>query len=390
MLAEFRSDEILSSVDERMSNLRRDRATYTIGIFDLTGSTKTKLTEGHDIGTRKALRAVLIAKEVIDRHSGTSIKELGDGVLAVFADPLNACLAALEFRAACVKGGLTVCAGLTAGLVDVLSFDGARVDVYGSAVDRAARVASFALPGQVLLDGPLLEMVRSQLLDYSNFVVGSGFKRILKGIGDTELFELSTTDIGLRPYIHTLLRIHEEGRLPIADKVYFVKAARTRVIEVGTGATTFAKFFSGHRPAEFRNYVEQLVAKGVSFTLLLLDPDWPGTALYLNDRNEPKYLDDIRRSLQHLYSERERLIAQGLPGEFSIRLYRSYPSMHALCVDPDDETTGRLLAAPYCYGIARAEAPVIECSRLSNRVLFEKYWHGVDALIRDRSRVTSP
>lgn len=275
--------------------------------------------------------------------------------------------------------------GLTVGMVDLLTLQGQQVEVYGAAVDRCSRIASFALPGQILIDLPLLEVIRAQLRDRPQIVLGQGHRRILKGVGDTELFEVSTVEAGLRQYVHTPFRVHDGGRLPIADKVYFVRDARNCVIEMGTGATTFARFFSGHRPSEFRDHIENLLAKGVRFTLLVMDPDWEHTDTFLGCRREKSYLNDIRGSLALLKSERERLLLKGVPGEFDIRLYRAFPEMHLLAVDPEDEMTGRMLASPYCYGLPRAESPVFEFSRLSNLTLFMKYWKGLISLMNERS-----
>lgn len=122
-------------------------------------------------------------------------------------------------------------------------------------------------------------------------------------------------------------------------------------------------------------------------TLLSLDPKWEGAKEYFKDRNEPKYLADISQSIEHLKAEQERLLKLGLPGEFQIYLYRSFPSMHLLCVDPEDQVNGRMLASPYAYGLTRSESPVLELSRLSNSEMFTKYWNSIKKLLRYKSEL---
>lgn len=382
----FTSDgEVAKRIREKVDNVERTRRLATIAFFDLTGSTQLKTTAGHERGVMDALKTVLLASETVQRHHGAVIKELGDGVLSCFDDPLEACLAALTIKKASAQLGITITAGLTIGSVDTVKISD-RQDLYGSAVDRCARIASFSLPGQILIDRTLYDVVGTRLIDYSNVICGRPVRRILKGIGEVELYELSSRRMGLRQYVHTRFRVHEEGRLAIADKVYFVQAATTKVIEVGTGLTTFSRYFSGHRPSEFRDYVERLLAKGIVLILLVIDPEWPGLKAYLNDRDERSYADDIRGSLDRLGEERERLQAQGLPGRFDILLYRSIPFSHVLCVDPEDELAGRMLYSPYSYGVTRAESPVFEFSRLSNPELFTKQWQSIEAIMRDCSR----
>ena len=115
--------------------------------------------------------------------------------------------------------------------------------------------------------------------------------------------------------------------MPIADKVYFVQDARQEVIELGLGLTTFSKWFSGQRPSEWRDYIENLVAKAVNVTLLAIDPEWPVTKQYFLDRGEEGYIDEIRNALRLLDREKERLLKKGLQGNFEVSLYRSFPSV---------------------------------------------------------------
>lgn len=386
MIFNYKLDELKSKLDLEISNLKKENKVKTICMFDLTGSTSLKNLYGHEFGTKKALQTIFLSKYIVLEFGGQIIKELGDGILCVFDDPVNACLAGLAIKESSLKLNFKIRGGITLGKVEILYFEG-RADVYGLAVDRCARISSFALPSQILIDKPLLEIAKSHLIDYRNIEISDGMKRILKGIGETELFEVSTSELGLKKYIYIPFRIHEEGRVPLSDKVFFVREAQKEVIEMGLGLTTFSKWFSGQRPSEFRDYIQNLLLKGVNFTLLAIDPEWEETKNYFKNIGAPDYVDDIRRSLGYLKEEQERLLKLDLRGEFKIYLYQIIPNMHILCVDPDDEINGRALISPYLFNIPRSECPVFEFSNMSNNLLFQKYIKTLKSQLKCKSKI---
>lgn len=62
-----------------------------------------KLSRGHTYGTRLSLLHNLICREIAAEHTGTVVKELGDGLFVEFKDPVSACLAAIDIKAAFSK-----------------------------------------------------------------------------------------------------------------------------------------------------------------------------------------------------------------------------------------------------------------------------------------------
>jgi class 3 adenylate cyclase/pimeloyl-ACP methyl ester carboxylesterase len=85
-------------------------------------------------------------RRVVEHHGGRVVKNTGDGLLAVFGDPLAALRAALDLESAVRGLGLASRAGLHAGQIEERD-DG---DVAGIAVNIAARVQALAGPGEVL------------------------------------------------------------------------------------------------------------------------------------------------------------------------------------------------------------------------------------------------
>jgi len=130
----------------------------TILFADVSGSTALYET----LGDRRALKTVESVLEAlraaIGAHGGRVIKTLGDEIMAVFDTPGSGAQSAIEMqeRVAAMKpaGGirLGVRIGMHAG--EVLEEDG---DVFGDAVNTAARMAGVAKSGQILTTASTLE-----------------------------------------------------------------------------------------------------------------------------------------------------------------------------------------------------------------------------------------
>jgi class 3 adenylate cyclase len=97
-------------------------------------------------------------RAAIREHGGTPVegKVLGDGVMAVFTSAARAIEAALACDGASREGDLRLHLGIHAGDV-VREGD----NVYGGAVNIAARVAGLAAPGEVLVSGTVRDLART-------------------------------------------------------------------------------------------------------------------------------------------------------------------------------------------------------------------------------------
>jgi adenylate cyclase len=150
-----------------------------IAFTDLAGFSAWTLRAGDDAAL-ELLRDVGQAVEPpVRAHGGTVVKWLGDGMMAVFAQPQGALEAVLE---ACE-------------LVDALEADGYAPrlragihvgrprrlggDYLGTDVNVAARVADAAAPGELLVSSRAL-----QRLDTGELTVGAGRPSGLKGVPD--------------------------------------------------------------------------------------------------------------------------------------------------------------------------------------------------------------
>ena len=117
-------------------------------------------------------------RSIIHETEGTPVegKLLGDGVLSVFTSAKNAIEAALRFGRAAESVGLGLHLGIHAG--DVIEEDG---NVFGGAVNSAARVAAESAPGEVLVSQTVRDLARTS----AGVAFEDAGERTLKGVSDT-------------------------------------------------------------------------------------------------------------------------------------------------------------------------------------------------------------
>jgi len=378
--------KVLEDTQSKVERSKGKRVTKTIGMFDLSESTALKLRIGHTLGTRAALLHNLVCRKIAEKYGGTVVKELGDGILIKFDDPLTACLAAIGIKTVTekIENCLTK-AGLTHGAIEEITIGGI-VDMLGTTVDRCARLQALAMPGQILVDTALHDTVASFLKDYPNICFSQPKTLRLKGIGETNIYELSTREGGFVGWQRMPFSLQEEGRLLIEEKVAFMQGANSEVIELGTGLSTFAGYFTNRRPAEFKDHVVELLRRGVTFKCVALNPDSTIAEIYANDRKEENFIQDIRNSIKELKRQRDEFVARGLKGSFEVYVYDHFPYFHAVCIDSMSDH-GRMTVSHYMHGIARAGTPVMQFSKSLNPVMFNKYWSSVEKLLSDAKKL---
>ena len=122
------------------------RQPLTILFADVSGSTKLFETRGDEVARRLVANVLNALAEVTARHGGRVIKTIGDEIMVVFPGPLNGLLAATDMQKrvssdpAFMRDSLAIRIGLHHGDT-LMEEDG---DVYGDAVNTAARMASLA------------------------------------------------------------------------------------------------------------------------------------------------------------------------------------------------------------------------------------------------------
>ncbi len=365
-----------------VGQMQSDTRSLTIALFDLSASVSMKVENGHSTGTNAGLLHNTMCRMIVNAHGGVIIKELGDGVFCSFDDPLQACLAAIEVKQATEAAGLTTKGSLGMGVVERVQING-NTDLFGTAVDRCARLLSAAMPGQMLLDRSLHEAAQSFFRDMKELKTGPALPVFLRGYGNTEAHELVSSIDDLQGTVFTPFALHEHGELSPDEVLTFIQTARSEVIDLGVGLVRFAARFEDRARPEWTNCITALLQSGVTVRAAALDPDWPATSSYLVDQGQFGYLERIYGAIRALKRQQEAFRPKQLSGNFELVLYRQMPSFAAVCVDPEEPSAGRLLVASHLPGIGREETPVIQVSRRSNPELFQKYWKSIKHLLRD-------
>ena len=138
-------------------------APVTFVFTDIEGSTRL-----WDIAP-DAMRAALarhdaIGREAVEAHGGRVVKTTGDGMHAVFDDPLGAIRATLALQQALADAAATAGIALRVRCGVHLGVDERRDDdFYGPAVNRAARIMAAAHGGQILASEAVALVVRARL-----------------------------------------------------------------------------------------------------------------------------------------------------------------------------------------------------------------------------------
>ena len=173
-------DEFLSGGEERSAPLPSGMTAILFADIAESTTLTERLGDAAFRGKARALDGAL--RSVIRENGGTPIegKLLGDGVLAVFTSARQAIEAAVGCGRAGDQAGLPLHLGLHAGDVIREEDPGGRSNVYGGAVNIAARISAVALPGEVLVSAT----VRSLALTSAGVRFEDKGERELKGVGE--------------------------------------------------------------------------------------------------------------------------------------------------------------------------------------------------------------
>ena len=167
------ADAVLDVVEDFLTGSRSaaptNRSLATILFTDIVGSTERAARMGDTEWSALLHRHDALVARFVAGYRGRVVKSTGDGALALFDGPARAIECARDLTLAVRDLGLEIRAGLHTGEVEH-----ADDDVHGIAVHIAARVASVAGPGEVLVSAAVPPLV-----------LGSGLR--FEGRGTTDL-----------------------------------------------------------------------------------------------------------------------------------------------------------------------------------------------------------
>jgi pimeloyl-ACP methyl ester carboxylesterase len=176
------ADQVVDEVEEFLTGVRPapepDRVLMTLLFTDIVGSTD----RAKSLGDRR-WRELLdehntIVRRELERFRGREVDTAGDGFFATFDGPARAVRAAQAIRDELRRLGFEIRAGVHTGECEL-----AGEAVRGIAVHTAARVASQADAGQVLVSSTVRDLTAGSGLEFDDRGVAE-----LKGVGELRLF----------------------------------------------------------------------------------------------------------------------------------------------------------------------------------------------------------
>jgi len=181
---------------------------------DLESSTEYKRSMGHTKGYMRNRLFCDVCKQAVERYNGQVVKRLGDGVMVVFENAIDAVLASLFIKRSLsdgrkklkkLVGTMHYRIGITCGYVKAIPGD--EQDYIGHAMDKGARIQTHALRNQILIDEIVFGLIHTKIRDYSgDILIGSGRNISLKGVGISTLYEVSPKKLGLESSISTRIK----------------------------------------------------------------------------------------------------------------------------------------------------------------------------------------
>lgn len=182
------------------------------------------------------------------------------------------------------------------------------------------------------------------------------------------------------------LKLYENGRPSLTDKVKLISRAQSEVIFVGIAHRSFVGYFEQRPSIEFQDSIFELLKKGIILKCVFLDPDCEIASKYAEDREETELIDRIKNSIESLKKIRCDLVKESVTGNIEIYLSHHFPYFAATCVD-GNETTGYILISSYLYRVKKAEVPHLEFSRLQHQGMFNTYWKSIQQIVSDSRRI---
>lgn len=176
----------------------KNTAVLTVMFTDIKGFVALTETLGEE--QAKAIRVEHddIMRQVIERdNDGLIVKYIGDAVMAIFSEPSVAVSRAVEIQQQirafnqrqADSTDISVRIGMHMGQVSVE--DDVKADVFGSHVNRAARIEALADGGQIFLTYPVFDSAKGWLKNLPDIHWHLHGKYLLKGMQEgTEIYEV--------------------------------------------------------------------------------------------------------------------------------------------------------------------------------------------------------
>jgi class 3 adenylate cyclase len=343
----------------------------TIVIFDLVESTSLKLKIGHMEAMQKILMHDKICKAIIKRLNGEVLKETGDGVVALFKDPLSACLAAINVIEISNRKSIPTKAALVLGIIEKIKLNN-RIDIFGMSMDICSRIEKYAAENQILINSSLHDTAMTFLKNYDDVLISKPISVTLKGYGKTKIYEIASKRTGLKNHVKRQLHIEDEQLSP-DEKIEMIQNARSEIIEIGEAFQDIAYNIEGRTFSEF---IKNMLKNGINIKFIITDPN-------ANSRNSSPDYEPIIISQDHFVTLKrlhDEIQKENFPGIFEMYLYEKPVPFAAFSVDPN-QNDGFIIIANHLPGIARSKIPHVQIAKTSHPMMFNSHMSAIKFII---------
>jgi class 3 adenylate cyclase len=196
----------------RLQEVEKFRRDLAVMFTDIKGSTAYFEKYGDAAGLAMVHRCNQTLRQSVEEHGGTVVKTIGDAIMATFADGQSSVRAAVRMQKALIAFNsakaradhVFIRIGINYGPAIVRSNN----DVFGDAVNVAARLESLAQPQQIVISDNL----RQQLTALTEFETAYLGRYRLKGkSGDCDVYEVVWNNKRVALPQTTCLRIPTPG-----------------------------------------------------------------------------------------------------------------------------------------------------------------------------------
>lgn len=343
----------------------------TIVIFDLVESTSLKIKIGHMEAMHKILLHDKICKAIIKRLEGEVLKETGDGVIALFNDPLSACLAALNVIEIANRKEISTKAALVLGIIEKIKLSN-KIDVYGISMDVCARIEKYATENQILINNNLYDTAMTHLKNYDDVLIGKPISVNLKGYGETKIYEIASKRTGLKNRVKHQQHV-EDARLSTDEKIELIQNARSEIIEIGDG---FEDIANNMENGSFDSFVRDILGNGINVRLVITDPN-SSIKSSKTDYDTDTISQDHFTTLKKL---QKRIKSEELSGTFEIYVYEKPIPFTAVSIDLN-QNDGIILISNHLPGVSRSKIPHVQISKTSHPTMFSSHISSIKFLI---------
>jgi class 3 adenylate cyclase len=193
------TESVLDAIDEFLGEGEKPATTtlakediHTILFTDVEGSTALTQRLG-DAKARVLLREhERMVREALKAHGGSEVKTMGDGFMASFSSSTKALECAIAMQRAfeehneSAEEPIKVRIGLNAGEPIAEDDPDGRSDLFGTAVNEAARITATAKGGEILVSNVVRELAKGK-----DFLFSDVGERQLKGFDEpVRLYEV--------------------------------------------------------------------------------------------------------------------------------------------------------------------------------------------------------